>query len=121
MNIQVKALAAPSSAKPSCTTESSYFSCTTWSILPTAKSSHTQMLARETRSHSRVSTSTGNEYSRELAVGSPADAPFVFEIPKKIFAEKLVPGATAKLSYSVQTSSGNTAQSAELLVYLELQ
>lgn len=67
----------------------------------------------------KVSTSTGNEYSWELAVGSPADAPFVFEIPKKIFAEKLVPGATAKLSYSVQTSSGNTAESPELRVYLK--
>lgn len=68
----------------------------------------------------KVSTSTGNKYSWELDVKSPADAPFVFKIPKNVFAEKLVPGANAKLSYSVQTSSGNTAQSAELLVYLEL-
>jgi len=68
----------------------------------------------------KVSTSTGNEYSQELAVESPADAPFVFKIPKKIFAEKLVPDATAKLSYSVQTSSGNTAESPELRVYLKL-
>ncbi|WP_249384249.1 hypothetical protein [Pseudomonas fluorescens] len=67
-----------------------------------------------------VSTSTGNEYSRELTVGSPADAPFVFEILKKVFAEEFVTGATATLSYSVQTSSGNTAQSAKLLVYLKL-
>ncbi|KHA74808.1 hypothetical protein NZ35_00620 [Pseudomonas chlororaphis] len=67
----------------------------------------------------KVSTSTGNEYSQELPVESPADAPFEFKIPKKTFEEKFVKGATAKLSYRVQTSSGNTAQSAELLVYLE--
>jgi hypothetical protein len=65
-----------------------------------------------------VSTSTGNKYSEELDVKSPADAPFVFKIPKNVFAEKLVPDATAELSYSVQTSSGNTAKSAVLLVYL---
>lgn len=68
----------------------------------------------------KVSTSTGNGYSQELAIESPADAPFVFKIPKQIFAEKLVPDAIAKLGYSVQTSSGNTAESPELRLYLKL-
>ncbi|MHC5134227.1 hypothetical protein ACYSTU_24140 [Pseudomonas glycinis] len=66
-----------------------------------------------------VSTSTGNQDKQELEVKSPTDASFVFNIAKKIFAEKFEPGAIATLSYSVQRS-GNTAPSEKQKVYLEL-
>lgn len=67
-----------------------------------------------------VSTSRGNQDKQELEVKSPTDASFVFNIAKKIFAEKFEPGAIATLSYSVQRSSGNTAPSEKQKVYLEL-
>lgn len=68
-----------------------------------------------------VETSTGNQ-RRDRLILTPemVGKPIVFTIPKKIFAEGLVPGATAKLHYRTSDDAGNVAVSPALQVRLEL-
>ena len=67
-----------------------------------------------------VQTSTGNSWKytinlTQAMIGNPID----FAIPKATFAEKLKPGATATLRYTITRLSGNPVTSQDLIVRLE--
>ena len=67
-----------------------------------------------------VETSTGNQRrDRLLLPPEMVGQPIVFITPKKIFAEGLVPGATAELNYRTSDDAGNVAISPVLQVHLE--
>lgn len=67
-----------------------------------------------------VQTSTGNSWKdtivlTKLIIGRSID----FAIPKATFAEKLKPGATATLHYTITRASGNPVPSQDLTVQIK--
>jgi hypothetical protein len=67
-----------------------------------------------------VQTSTGNTWVDSITLTQASVGnPVIFALPKETFAKGLVPDATAKLRYSVTSTSGNQADSADLDVQLK--
>lgn len=67
-----------------------------------------------------VQTSYGDPWSASiLLTAEMVGLPITFAIPKDVFEKKLVPGATAKLHYSVTDHSGNAVVSPVLTVKVE--
>lgn len=69
---------------------------------------------------STVLTSTGNsEIYKTIVTHAMVGRSTIVQIRREVFEKNLVPGATAKLRYSVTSASGNTAHSPDLVVKLE--
>lgn len=67
-----------------------------------------------------VTTSTGNNWDGSFILGSGAEFPIVFAIPKATFEKDLVLPASATLRYTITNASGNQVVSPVLTVRLEL-
>jgi len=65
-----------------------------------------------------VKPSSGNDFETHFILTSTTSMPVIFVIPKTIFEKNLVPGANAKLHYSV-TRASNVSASPVLTVRLE--
>ncbi|CAI8874257.1 DUF3277 domain-containing protein [Pseudomonas sp. IT-347P] len=66
-----------------------------------------------------VETSTGNNFKDDIKLNAATiGTPLLFAIPKDIFEKNLVPGATAKLRYTVSRAA-NVSVSPVLEVRLE--
>ena len=67
-----------------------------------------------------VQTSYGDNWRESILVtAAMVGLPITFAIPKDVFEKNLVPGATAKLNYSVTEASGNPTLSPDLVVKVE--